>query len=195
MVKERPDNRDLRAELIAAAVAMLAEPQPVAVPSLRSIARACNVAPSAVYWHFPSETELRAAVLAAEYADLIAAVEHASAEAGLGVDALVLAWQAYARWGLEHPGAYQLLFESDDQLAAGRDDHPSRAENRFLRLAAVIDPVSPLTLARLLWSAIHGLVSLRLHKSDVDWLLGLEQAVARIVISLSIGPRTQATQR
>jgi hypothetical protein len=67
-------------------------------------------------------------------AELIAAVEHTSAEAGPGVDVLVLAWQAYARWGLEHPGAYQLLFESDDQLAAGRADHPSRAENRFLSI-------------------------------------------------------------
>jgi AcrR family transcriptional regulator len=152
------------------------------------------VAPSAVYWHFPSEAELRSAVLDAEYADLIGTVERASDAAGLGVDALVLAWQAYVAWGLEHPGAYQLLFESDDQLAASRADYPSRAQNRFVQLATAIDPVSPLILARLLWSAIHGLVSLRLHKADIDWLLSADQAVARMVISLSIGPRTPASQ-
>ncbi|HEY4456226.1 MAG TPA: hypothetical protein VGN81_18075 [Pseudonocardiaceae bacterium] len=46
-ITKKADVRDLRAELLAAAVAMLAQPQPVAVPSLRSIARACGVAPSA----------------------------------------------------------------------------------------------------------------------------------------------------
>jgi AcrR family transcriptional regulator len=70
--------RDLRAGLISAAVTMLAEVQPVAVPSLRSIARACRVAPSAVYWHFPSEAELRSAVLDAEYADMVESIERAN---------------------------------------------------------------------------------------------------------------------
>ncbi|WP_019065163.1 TetR family transcriptional regulator, partial [Streptomyces prunicolor] len=73
----KADNRDLRSELVAAAIGMLAEPQAVAVPSLRSIARACGVAPSAVYWHFPSEADLRSAVLDAEYTSLVEAVESA----------------------------------------------------------------------------------------------------------------------
>jgi AcrR family transcriptional regulator len=176
--------RDLRAELLAAAITMLAEPQPVAVPSLRSIARACHVAPSAVYWHFPSEADFRSAVLDAEYTDMITAVEQASAEAGDGVTAHVLAWQAYVTWGLAHPGAYQLLFESDDELAASRADAAERAENRFVGLATAAAPDAPLALARLLWSAVHGLVSLRLHKKDVDWQLSATEATVRIVTAL-----------
>jgi AcrR family transcriptional regulator len=189
------EQRDLRAELIAAAVRMLAQPQRVAVPSLRSIARACNVAPSAVYWHFPSETELRSAVLDVQYADLIGAVEHASFGAGDGVDALVLAWQTYAAWGLAHPGAYQLLFESGDQLASSRPDYPAREHNRFVELATAVDPAAPLALARLLWSTVHGLVSLRLHKTDLDWQLSLDEAVARVVTALCLSTPVAAPHR
>jgi hypothetical protein len=37
----------------------------------------------------------------------------------------------------------------------------------------------------LLWSAWHGLVSLRLHKTDWDWGLSAEEANARIITALT----------
>jgi hypothetical protein len=100
----------------------------------------------------------------------------------------VLAWQAYAAWGLAHPGGYQLLFESSDRLAATRADDDPRPPDRFVELAATFDPATPLTSARLMWSAIHGVVSLRLHKTDVDWKISLDTAVGRIVVAFSAGP-------
>ena len=41
------------------------------------IARTCGVAPLAVYWHFPSEADLRSAMLDTGYASLVEAVESA----------------------------------------------------------------------------------------------------------------------
>ncbi|TFV33004.1 TetR/AcrR family transcriptional regulator [Streptomyces sp. T1317-0309] len=79
---ETKGNRDLRAELVAPAGGHARAAAAVAVPSLRSIAKACGVAPSAVYWHFPSEADLRSAVLDAEYTSLIDAVETALDSAG-----------------------------------------------------------------------------------------------------------------
>jgi len=184
----RVESRDLRAKLVAAAVEMLEAPQAIAVPSLRSIARACQVAPSAVYWHFPSDSELRVAILDAEYADLAATVERSLAKARKGSNRLVLAWQAYAAWGLAHPGGYQLLFESSDRLAATRADDDPRPPDRFVELAATFDPAAPLTSARLMWSAVHGIVSLRLHKTDVDWKISLDTAVSHVVAALSAEP-------
>jgi AcrR family transcriptional regulator len=178
-------NRDLRAELVAAAVAMLAQPQPVAVPSLRSIARACAVAPSAVYWHFPSEAQLRSAVLDAEYASLIAAVETALDAATDGEDRLVIAGNAYIDWALAHPGAYQLLFESADELPATRADNGPRLQNRIVELACRVDPDMPFAAALLLWSAWHGIVSLRLHKREWDWGMTPHQANQRMVHALT----------
>ncbi|MCF3962389.1 TetR/AcrR family transcriptional regulator [Streptomyces fuscigenes] len=197
---EAGGGRDLRAELVAAAVAALARPQPVAVPSLRSIARACGVAPSAVYWHFPSEADLRSAVLDAEYASLIGAVEAALDAAGEDADPLVAAGDAYLAWALEHPGAYQLLFESGDTLPADRAEHGPRLQRRIVELARRVDPDAPFPAALLLWSAWHGIASLRLHKKDEwDWGLGPREANRRLVAALTAGvgagPAVTATRR
>ncbi|MEU3518896.1 TetR/AcrR family transcriptional regulator [Streptomyces sp. NPDC006654] len=179
------DRRDLRGELVAAAVEMLAQPQPVAVPSLRSIARACQVAPSAVYWHFPSEADLRSAVLDAEYTSLICTVEAALDSAPDDTDRLVVAGDAYITWALEHPGAYQLLFESDDELPATRAEHGPRLQQRIVELARRVDPQAPFTAALLLWSAWHGVVSLRLHKTEWDWGMTPHEANERLVAALT----------
>ncbi|WP_406637594.1 TetR/AcrR family transcriptional regulator [Amycolatopsis sp. WGS_07] len=179
--------RNLRAELIAAAVAKLAEPQAVAVPSLRSIARDCRVAPSAVYWHFPSEADLRSAILDAVYTDLVEHVEQAIAatpERAEPVDRLVAAGQAYVRWGLAHPGAYQLLFESGDPVPETRAPTGPRLQDRIVGLVAAADPETPFSSALLLWSAYHGLVSLRLHKPHWDWGSTADEAAARVVTAM-----------
>lgn len=180
-----PRTRDLRAELVAAAVAMLAEPQAVAVPSLRSIARACRVAPSAVYWHFPSEADLRSAVLDAEYTSMVDSIEAALDAAGENADPLVVAGDAYVAWGLAHPGAYQLLFEGADALPETRAEHGPRLQARIVDLARRVDAEAPFAAALLLWSAWHGIVSLRLHKSDWDWGMTPEEASRRLVAALA----------
>jgi AcrR family transcriptional regulator len=180
----RMESRDLRAELVAAAVEMLTEPQAVKVPSLRSIARRCGVAPSAVYWHFPSEADLRSAVLDAAYTEMVASIEQAIVDIPDESDPLVVAGQAYVRWGLAHPGAYQLLFESSDDLPATRAPHGARLQKWIVDLVAATDPDTPFSSALLMWSAYHGVVSLRLHKSDWDWGLSADEATARIVAAL-----------
>jgi len=168
---------------------MLARPQPVAVPSLRSIARACGVAPSAVYWHFPSEADLRSAVLDAEYGSLIGSVEAALDSvpdaAAEPADRLVVAGDAYIAWALAHPGAYQLLFESGDELPATRAAHGPRLQERIVALARQVDPDAPFAAALLLWSAWHGIASLRLHKDDWDWGLTAHEANRRVVTALT----------
>jgi AcrR family transcriptional regulator len=183
----KSDSRDLRAQLLAAAIEMLAQPQPVAVPSLRAIARACDVAPSAVYWYFPSEAELRSAVLDAEYTDLVDAVEAALDAADPGDPPLVAGGIAYIRWGLAHPGAYQLLFESNDPVPATRAEHGPRLQSRIVELAGRVDPRMPFAAALLLWAGWHGIVSLRLHKPQWEWGMTPEEANERLVTSLTRG--------
>lgn len=186
-VAARPD-RNLRGELLGAALAMLAEPQPVRVPSLRSIARACGVAPSAVYWHFPSEAELRSAVLDAAYANLVDAVEGALDRSGAsGEAALEVAGDAYIQWGLAHPGAYQLLFEGDDAIPESRAEAGPRLQQRIVGLARLAGDGGAFPAALLMWSLWHGIVSLRLHKPQWDWGMSPSQASARVVRAMT-GP-------
>jgi AcrR family transcriptional regulator len=101
------------------------------------------VAPSAVYWHFPSEADLRSAVLDAEYADMVNSIEQAIDAALAGIDPLAVAGEAYIAWGLAHPGAYQLLFESGDALPETRAENGPRLQNRIVELASAIDPAAP----------------------------------------------------
>lgn len=180
-VTAKPE-RDLREELLAAARQMLATPQSVRVPSLRAIAKACGVVPSAVYWHFPSEAELRSAVLDAEYASLIDAVSAALDESEAD-DALALnvAGQAYIRWGLSHPGAYQLLFEGDDPVPETRAEAGPQVQDRIVSLARLVDGDAPFSTALLLWSLWHGIVSLRLHKPQWEWGMSPDEANSRML--------------
>ncbi|MBA6434302.1 TetR-like C-terminal domain-containing protein [Streptomyces sp. GMR22] len=131
------------------------------------------------------EADLRSAVLDAEYTSLISAVGAALDGAPDGVDRLVVAGDAYIAWALEHPGAYQLLFESDDELPATRAEHEPRLQRRIVELAHRVDPQAPFAAALLLWSAWHGVVSLRLHKTEWDWVMTPHQANRRLVAALT----------
>jgi hypothetical protein len=57
--------------------------------------RAC----SSAYWHFPSEADLRSAVLDTEYADMVASIEHALSQAPPGADPLTVALAGFPASG------------------------------------------------------------------------------------------------
>jgi len=116
---------------------------------------------------------------------LISTIEAALNSAPDTADRLVIAGDAYITWALEHPGAYQLLFESDDELPAARAAHGPRLQQRIVELARRVDPKAPFTAALLLWSAWHGVVSLRLHKTEWDWGMTPHEANRRLMAALT----------
>lgn len=163
----------LRADLVAAASALLVEPHAVALPSLRAVARACSVSPAAVYLHFDSVQSLTAAVLDAQLDDLESSMRPHLADGVPARDQLADFGAAYVRWGIEHPGAYQLIFESADRL-----DLPDREHVRWSLIDEVARLVSESTGASTpdasvtavrLWTILHGMVSLRIHKPSLPW--------------------------
>lgn len=189
MTKREPNARgtgeQLRQQLVAAASELLLSPQSVALPSLRAVARACSVSPAAVYLHFESQQALLTAVIESQLLDLGAAIRSAP-QHELGP--IVAFGLAYAGWGLEHPGAYQLLFESADRLdLPGHEHHDAGdaliAEGSALIAAAVPGADAP-RLAMSVWAALHGIVSLRLHKPDMHWHTDLETEIAWTVARL-----------
>ncbi|MFN8167694.1 MAG: TetR/AcrR family transcriptional regulator [Candidatus Nanopelagicales bacterium] len=170
----RGEGDQLRAELIAAATDLLVSPQQVAAPSLRAIAREVGVSPSGVYLHFASQDELIAAVIETQYDELRAALlatDRPDAEPLLRLTAMA---RTYVAWGIEHPGAYQLLFESADALPGGS---PSIGTGDALMdgVAALVKahdglrPAQARKVAMRIWIALHGLVSLRIHKPHASW--------------------------
>ena len=184
MVKKRAPNprgrgEQLREELIRAAIELLEEPQVLNGPSLREIARATGIAPSAVYTRFTSASELLQTVIDSQYGALREEIRE-SAQAGTNPkEKLVLIASGYITWGLEHPGSYQLLFESSDKLPEGVVALGPGVE--LLReigghVAEVLGKSddSPERVTLRLWAALHGITSLRLHKKNSPWTTSVE---------------------
>tara|TARA_B100000519_G_scaffold67587_1_gene57453 strand:+ start:1448 stop:2023 length:576 start_codon:yes stop_codon:yes gene_type:complete len=169
----RGSGEQLRAQLVAAASALLLDPQAVALPSLRAVARECSVSPAAVYLHFDSAQSLTAAVLDAQHDGFEAAIRARIPEdAPLRVRLAAIA-TAYAEWGLAHPGAYQLLFESADRLDLPETDHQRWSlvdeAAQLIALETSAAPADANATAMRLWTMLHGLVSLRIHKPMLPW--------------------------
>ena len=182
----RGSGGQLREDLIRVASEMLERPQLINSPSLRQIALGVGIAPSAVYTQFDSGEQLLQAVIDAQYASLRGKIGQAVSESDSALANLEVIAATYVTWGVEHPGIYQLLFESADQLPEGLEANGPGRE-----LLAEIAPLiikhsgcSPETANRTtmrLWAALHGITSLRIHKKHAGWSTSVsEEAVATV---------------
>lgn len=176
----RGSGEQLRADLIRVASELLERPQMVEAPSLRQIALSTGIAPSAVYTRFSSGEELLQAVIEDQYRSLRDQVRSAVSRTNSAILNLEAIAFAYVNWGIQHPGIYQLLFESADQLPDGLiangpgvellgDIAPLISEH-----AGCSKEVSQRTTLRL-WAALHGITSLRIHKKHAPWSTTIEQ--------------------
>lgn len=185
-VPVRREGDQLRGELLAAAARLSAGPRPVAVPSLRAIARECSVSAAAVYRYFPSQSALTWAVLKDEYyrfEAILLDIDDPTADPLTRLRTLSL---AYVSWGLENPGSYQLLFESAEQLAPEAAYHGA-TNDLYRRMYALLDaldlPQEPegvsarMLVAERLMAGLHGIVSLAIHRSGERWTVPLERLI------------------
>ncbi|WP_304165405.1 TetR/AcrR family transcriptional regulator [Phenylobacterium aquaticum] len=97
---------DLRAALLDAALALLAEGQE---PSLRAVARRAGVSPMAPYRHYADREALLAAVAVRGIEGLKSTLEAADADAAPG-QAVVAQAVAYVRYACDHPVLFRLMF-------------------------------------------------------------------------------------
>ena len=201
----RGQGEQLRSALLAAAEMLLVEPRSSPPLSLREVARLAGVSPSAVYLHFASAQELIAAVVQLQSRKLVAAVLGpgfaepeadpddlaGAADVARPAASVSLADIAtrYVDWGLANPGAYQLLFESADRL--GNPVGPSEpgwivieAAVGALRSAHGIGEADATTTALRAWAALHGIVSLRIHKGDDLWPTSAREDAAAVAATI-----------
>jgi AcrR family transcriptional regulator len=181
----------LRGELLAAATALMAAPRPVTPPSLRAVAKAAGVAPTAVYLHFDSGQALALAVVEELFGDLRREVDAADDPDADPVARLHLVGQALADWAGRRPAAYQLLFEAPD-VAVGTDPSGKRVGPGIVFLEMVAHllvltgraPADATVRALRVWVALHGAVSLRLHKPHAPWATALTEDVDELLEAL-----------
>jgi AcrR family transcriptional regulator len=179
----RGSGERLRDDLLLAAEEVLARSGSEEPLSLRAVARAAGVAPTAVYLHFEDREALVYAVLERLFANLAeqrnAAEDKAAAEGGDDWERLRARSHAYVRWGVEQPGAYRVLYEgralpslSDPREVTFGQAMLDRTTELIEALArgGRADPVGGSERAGLLlWTVLHGIVSLRINKDTITW--------------------------
>lgn len=195
----RGEGERLRDEIIAASVKVLSTIGPEDPFSLRAVAKEAKIAAPSVYIHFADRNVLLLAVLEKLFREQIAfraAAEEEAARSGGGPWERLLARSiALIEFGLKHPGHYKVLFEG---RVVPRLNDPRIANfgrpllTRSIELIREIKPVSakarvapdPQRLALLLWSGLHGVISLRINKPTLDWPPATELAeqITRAII-------------
>jgi len=195
----RGQGDQLRSDLIEAAIRILANNEPSGQFSLRAVAKEARVAAPSIYLHFSDLNELRLAVLErlfAEQIELRNRADEEAAKAGGGAWERLLAGSlALVRFGLERPGHYKVMYEGrvilrlHDPRAAtfGRpmQDHTVELISEIVRKKGSKGLAEdPHRLALLLWTGIHGIISLQINKPTLDWPAATELAaqVARFII-------------
>ena len=187
----------LRDEIIDASVKVLSALGPEDPFSLRAVAKMAKIAAPSVYIHFSDRNALLLAVLEKLFAEQVAiraAAEAETAKAGGGAwDRLLARSLASVRFGLEHPGHYRVLFEgrvvprlNDPRIISFGRPLLVRSIELIREIPAEHERVSddPERLSLLLWSGLHGVVSLRINKPTLVWPAATELAeqITRAII-------------
>lgn len=154
---------DLRAALIDAGLAMLAE-KPAEEISLREIARRAGVSATAVYRHFPDKQALLDAMACEGMEALGRAQRSASDAAGGGETGFAASGATYVRFAVENPALFRLVFTSAPTVSL-IDLAPDKMSTtmRGLRddIARLLPPNLPEADRRAAalhaWSLVHGL--------------------------------------
>jgi AcrR family transcriptional regulator len=184
----------LRGDLLTAAAELVTETGDASALSLRAIAARAGVAATSVYLHFPDVTAVKIALAQQWFAEFADVRDAAAADIADPAIALVVRCQTYARYALAHPGPYRLMFGPGlPPLAAADADPDTPSLRAFEALVTAVrrvqSPVAkagddPRRLAILLWTALHGQVTLRMDRPhfpwpDLDDMIG--ELVARVV--------------
>jgi AcrR family transcriptional regulator len=160
----------LRHELLTAAGRLLGRTGNGAGLSLRAVAREAGVAAPSVYLHFASKQALLREVLLGHYALLRDVLEQALVGESEPAARFRAGCLAYCRFASEQPDAYRVMFggavlgladEAPDELP-GLDTFDILVDGVVACIeTGVARPADPLLVATRVWTALHGIVSLR----------------------------------
>ena len=175
----RGHGEETREEILAAAETLLLERASEEEVSIRAVADAVGVTPPAIYRHFPDKATLLFEVCSRQFGRMAADVEAAVRADADPVETLLEAGRAYARFGLENPEHYRIMFmghsdHTPDQYADERVVETGSFALVIALVQACIDAgrlrpelTDAERVAHSLWATIHGVVSLAVTKPNL----------------------------
>jgi AcrR family transcriptional regulator len=177
--KAKGDGHLRRAEILEAAERIfIAEGYEGA--TIRKIADEVGVSSTALYMHFPDKGQILLEICARTLELLL---ERNSEIAAKPLDAVVrvrMMLEAYMRWGLEHPNAYQLVYSQPRPVSAvpwveDTADIGAKCYEIFSGVVREIAASGRLrtgtadSAAQALWMSCHGVVALMASRPKFDW--------------------------
>ena len=190
----RGEGDRLRVELLDAAAELMAAHGSIDKVSVRAVAGAVGVSPTAVYRHFDNHAAL-----------LWAAVNHCFEEfadamigAREGIDdiyeQLRASGQAYIRFALEHPGKYRVMFSNRVELPAQEEPVGMFAFDTLVDLVRLIledrdDDRDPTYVSVQVWTWIHGMVDLIGNHEELSMWPDIDDLMDELAPRMDLVPR------
>lgn len=156
--------------------------------SLRQVAENIGYTPTTIYLYFKDKDDLLFAVCSQGFAQFTEALQHAYDTHPDPRERLNALAGAYLEFGLSHPLHYQMMFMQRSEWVLKATDSKGQVQgsNSYtIQLGAVVEAMKagvlrlgdPVETTNLLWSGVHGIVSLALNMKGV--VPGWDEASAR----------------
>jgi AcrR family transcriptional regulator len=188
--KER-QRAELREQILAAARTIVLGEGFEAL-TMRKIADAIEYSAATIYLYFESREAIGQQLCAESFEHLNAFLATGAGSIADPLERLTAIGSSYARFGLENPSEYRLLFMTDaaymKAFFAGvqAEDDPGERAFQFVvdtviacRERGAIAAAEPVLVAEMLWTSVHGIVSLAITCPEV-----LETPVERLVAAV-----------
>ncbi len=160
--------------------------------TIRKIADEVGVSSTALYMHFRDKSEILVEICEGVFAHLIAQTDAIAALPIDPVERVRRILEAYMRFGLENPNAYQLVFASppgalSESKLEAIDGLGKRCYDLFAEVVREIAAAGKLrdgdvdAAAQTFWAGAHGLVSLLITQRRFDWA-GAPEALTVVML-------------
>lgn len=176
--------QETREKILDAAREMFAEEGFDAV-TMRAIAERIEYTPTAIYHHFKSKKALLAEICMHDF-ERLARHFNASIATRDPIGRILGSGEAYLEFAEKHPSQYRFMFmtvfpsvEFDEEYIEGHVGNPERDAYAFLRESCREAIAQGLVrpeigdadqLAQILWSGVHGIISLHIVKGRESWI-------------------------
>lgn len=147
--------------------------------TIRKIADAVGVSSTALYLHFRDKAEILEEICSEAFSSLLASSREISATEADPLVKLRRLMKGYLNFGFQHSNAYRLAFMTLAPEGGEQEESVARRAGSELLESfqqAVRDCILPLhdeervqILTQVLWSSIHGLVSIIIVKPHLEW--------------------------
>jgi AcrR family transcriptional regulator len=161
--KQHSSNQPLlRAHILDAARAIVVRDGFDAL-SMRKIAEVVGYSPASLYLHFASRDAIAHALCVEGYAQMLASLHTHDSMLDPGERVKAMA-HAYVAFGRAHPEVYRLIFIQNPAYTDAAFSDPEAAGETALSLftQALASSDNPPAAAEIVWTALHGIVSLSL---------------------------------